>query len=1068
MKKAFVLIIFWLAFMFLPTLLSAKSDTLFYDSGAIKLVKDYLDDTHAKISTWYEDGKPVCQVNVYMNKDWYVDGPTTIFNNDGTIYQTYDHILGELCTYENSYLVSKTTVPLHDTICTVEEYFYSGQMKSYELSRHDTGRYCLALISSYNTERSYIYQQNKFQNILRKKYHPNGQLWVQEDFTGIPPYMYEKKYYFPSGELDTLTSKCHIRKCGIQYAYYNNGVAQSITNYYDGTSDRWYENGVHECSISIKVDQDKEVFLWYDSGQIKEHAFNRNDKLLGPYLSFHPNGTIEKIGTKYSIYGAEMMSCYNESGVLEWENIGLPDYSVGNQDFRNEAKEKSGFTYTGDFANGVRDGKWVSRYANGNICYEATYADSVLHGPFKLYYEDGQIMGTVNYDKGWMEGPYAAWGKDGKPLTTGDYRKMKKQGAWTTYFPNGNLERIAEFDNDKRTIVWEEHYENGTLSFINEKPKDGKQLSKNFYDDGSLSCIIIHDLNGGVDDKTFCRRDGSLDRTQKPKKGMPGVEVHTSYFPNGKKWAEVERIGRKRQGYCAIWNEQGIVLEEGYYVDDLKDGEWKSYDENGKLLVVQHFSKGTEQFQEKQEAETDCSCYEIEPVINSKSNMQSLELWVERDSMQYGDNRFPISRVVKNLFFEEYHRHSMVVYTSNDIEVPIQQTGGLVLDLTPCRKYNNLMKADVGYHSREYLEQEYDFNFDLRGSVTPQWLFDIMQQVYGCDYNYARLFKGVNSYFESPLPLIKFLTDSGYKSNLDSLENEEIFNKLFRSQPKNLLYDSWSIHQDLFKVVLEPELEKKSLDVFMNDFFTPMAAIPHEREVEYDYDSTYFETYYEYLPTFDEVVSNILPEHRFDIGIRYFGLKFPETLIIPAGEKVEQTNQVEALFPVSEFTYSTKNFGNIAYRGKATSCMPGFSIAQTGLTFTASQPVAILMMTQLARYTDLRFYPGLKNELQTFTDFVGRKHEIPYLEAFAGIYVDSVNITLQNKRKQVLLKGMDVIMDGHIISGRFKLISKEFVLEEIEEILIEQGFDIFHPKDIKSIVKEPSREILFLYKVEEK
>ena len=1048
MRKSVLMSMLLLVLVFASGALLAKSDTVFYDSGAVRWVKHLFDDDRAEMSVWYEDGSPMCKVRLIKKQDWYVDGSSTVFNEDGSVYQTYDHELGQLCTYEKNSLIARTTVPLFDTTCLVEEFFYSGQLKTHEISRHDTGAYCLKLASGYSTQKCYIYQYLHNQNIEKKQFHSNGQVWSVEEYTGVPPHFYETKYYSPSGELDTLTSKCHERKCGIRYAYHNNGNLQTITNYHDFTNQGWYENGKREYRTRLIAEQDRQFHRWYEDARLKEVSFTRKKKPLGPFLSFHPNGAINRIGSKYSPYSAEMMSCYNDTGMLEWENIGLPNYFVGNQDFRDNASTKSTFTYSGNFANGVRDGKWVCRYANGNVCYEATYADSVLHGPFVLYYEDGQLMGLANYKDGWLDGSYLALGKEGDTLAIGAYNKMKKQGPWKTYFGNGNLQRVEEYENDQQSMVWKEYYENGQLAHMKEKPKDGKQRSKGFHDNGALYSIVIHDLNGGIDDKTFYRRDGTLDRTHKPKNGMPEVEITTRYFENGKKWAQNERVGRKTHGAAARWNEQGVLLEEGNYAYGRKDGPWKSYDENGDLLVVQYFSEGKELYAEKQQTEMACSCYEKDMQISS-GMPTSAELYMEDDTLQFTHSRFSLSAAVQHLFFERIQRNSVVAITNRNIEVPIKNTGGLVLDLTPCRKFNNFLKAHIGYYRNDYFEKEYNLYFNNEYPITPFTLFGLMQQIYECDYNYARFFKGMNRYFGNPQPLVKFLSDSGYVSNLDSLENEDYFNELFESQAKNLTYDDWSFHQDLFKALLEPELKNKALEEFMNDFFMPLAAIPHEQEVDYsdDYDSTYTEIYYEYLPSFDEVVFNIVPEYILDIDIRHFGLKFPRTMIVPVNLDTGNGSAIEALFPVSDFQYTSKNFGDIAFTPSDTSCMPAFRLAGTSLTFASSQPQALLTMGQLYRHTDIQLFPGLDSLSREFTDIAGRQHDMPYLDCFTGIYLDSVEVVLHHNNKQIQLVGAELIMDGNTLCGQFILKSKEQKKEQVEKILTDEGFSIYQAPD---------------------
>lgn len=43
----------------------------------------------------------------------------------------------------------------------------------------------------------------------------------------------------------------------------------------------------------------------------------------------------------------------------------------------------------------------------------------------------------------------------------------------------------------------------------------------------------------------------------------------------------------KLQGEFSSWNDRGVILESGHYVDGLKHGEWRVTDNNGGLVTLQ-------------------------------------------------------------------------------------------------------------------------------------------------------------------------------------------------------------------------------------------------------------------------------------------------------------------------------------------------------------------------------------------------------------------------------------------------------------------------------------------------
>lgn len=76
---------------------------------------------------------------------------------------------------------------------------------------------------------------------------------------------------------------------------------------------------------------------------------------------------------------------------------------------------------SGNFDNGLRQGKWLS------------------------YYENGEIKSVINFEKGMMQGEYKGFDDKGRIIETGQYAEDKKDGEWKF---NGGL-RVITFKMDQ-------------------------------------------------------------------------------------------------------------------------------------------------------------------------------------------------------------------------------------------------------------------------------------------------------------------------------------------------------------------------------------------------------------------------------------------------------------------------------------------------------------------------------------------------------------------------------------------------------------------------------------------
>ena len=195
-------------------------------------------------------------------------------------------------------------------------------------------------------------------------------------------------------------------------------------------------------------------------------------------------------------------------------------------------------------AKGLKQGEWRKLDAKGKVIYEGRFKDNIPQGLFKYYYEDGKIRSELTYSVGGKSATAVNFHPNGKKMAEGLYVETKKDGHWNYY-------------NDLETLSAEEYYQKGTPTGI----------WKTYYDDGKLleECPYDKGLKKGLCKQYFS--DGSIKSELNFDKGKyEGVAKH--YYPNGK------------------------PMLFGQFHNDLKEGKWTAFKDNGDKESEIEYSAG--------------------------------------------------------------------------------------------------------------------------------------------------------------------------------------------------------------------------------------------------------------------------------------------------------------------------------------------------------------------------------------------------------------------------------------------------------------------------------------------
>ena len=154
-------------------------------------------------------------------------------------------------------------------------------------------------------------------------------------------------------------------------------------------------------------------------------------------------------------------------------------------------------------------------YPSGKPKIVASYKKDIPEGVRREYSPDGEIVAGYIFKNGTVVG-------EGIIDEAGI-----RDGSWKEYYPNSTLKSEGVYDNGKRIGEWKFYHPNGQLEQIGSYNKDGKE-------------------------------DGPW----------------TWYFATGDLLREENYFNGMIDGYSIEYDEFGVTIAEGEYIEDYREGKW--------------------------------------------------------------------------------------------------------------------------------------------------------------------------------------------------------------------------------------------------------------------------------------------------------------------------------------------------------------------------------------------------------------------------------------------------------------------------------------------------------------
>jgi len=300
--------------------------------------------------------------------------------------------------------------------------------------------------------------------------------------------------------------------------------------------------------------------------------------LNGPKIYHYESGMKQSEGELKNSMPQGKWTTWYESGKIQSEGF----FSGGIMDSSWKWYYENGnLSKTGKYTKGIETGVWKSYYPEGVLSDSGAYTDGRKNGKWVTYYEKGSLMQRGSFNRDLQEGIWEAYFENGSVLSKGKMDQNIPVGKWTYFFTDGKLANELEFIDDNKILIWDSFDSIG-----NQSVQNGNGVYKEISDNGQLI------QTGKVENGHKTGKWSIYYETGKPK--YEGHYVN-DFFILDNAWdtKENQSIKNGTGTLISYYPDEVTISESGDYKDGYKTGVWKTFYENSdKLLQETVYKKG--------------------------------------------------------------------------------------------------------------------------------------------------------------------------------------------------------------------------------------------------------------------------------------------------------------------------------------------------------------------------------------------------------------------------------------------------------------------------------------------
>ncbi|MCX6268883.1 MAG: hypothetical protein NTW16_16275 [Bacteroidetes bacterium] len=316
-------------------------------------------------------------------------------------------------------------------------------------------------------------------------------------------------------------------------------------------------------SIDPGVYDDGQCSWYYENGNKKSTSFYLNEKRNGAYQMFFSNGKVSESGVFKNGVRDNLITYYHPNGEVFSERIFHQDSLW---DFISTKDSIGHPLKTGDLIRGC--GSVIEYFRSGKKSGKGNYKNGVRDGSWTFYFENGKISSKGNYKDALKDGYWKEY-QTSKAWCEGNYIKGKSEGKWICYGVHGNILAVGEVKNDEQQGIWKYYNEYG--DWCEGVVIAGKQ---------ELKWVCWYST---YEEKGECFYTNGK---------MEGNSIE--WFRNKKVSREGAYKNDLEQGFWKEFNEDGDWIE-GNYMEGKAEGVWKEYKSNGKYKESFFYKNGVKQ-----------------------------------------------------------------------------------------------------------------------------------------------------------------------------------------------------------------------------------------------------------------------------------------------------------------------------------------------------------------------------------------------------------------------------------------------------------------------------------------
>lgn len=328
-----------------------------------------------------------------------------------------------------------------------------------------------------------------------------------------------------------------------------------------------------EYSIQDGV-YDGPFLIWYEEGTPRTEYLYNKGRLEGEQREYYPNGAL-RLRARYHDHVRDGL-------FEEWYENGQPSLvchlSHGEKDGVSEEWYESGTKKKEEFyVHDALDKTYREWFPNGALKITCDFSLGKKHGVYKEYDEAKALLVDARYDKDRPVGLMRTfYGKDQPKEIINFNSQGEKEGKSEEYHPNGQLKAVADYKADLlegEVKMWFEDGSVSALKFFKKGKPIGEQkeyFSKDSVgDQGKKSPLQIARLFRYDD-------NGELEGEQR------------SFYPTGAVQTVVNYSHGQLHGLKAMWNDQGVLIEEATYDHDKLTGRFFEKIADGKEMIFHY------------------------------------------------------------------------------------------------------------------------------------------------------------------------------------------------------------------------------------------------------------------------------------------------------------------------------------------------------------------------------------------------------------------------------------------------------------------------------------------------